>query len=35
MNDLRIFVEGDDDKRFIENVIFPYILNIKPLDINN
>lgn len=30
MNELRIFVEGNDDKRFIENIIFPYILNQKP-----
>lgn len=30
MNDLRIFVEGNDDQRFIENIIFPYILNKKP-----
>ena len=30
MNSLRILLEGNDDQRFIDNVICPYISQIKP-----
>jgi len=30
MNSLRILLEGNDDQRFIDNVILPYISQIKP-----
>ena len=30
MSSLRILLEGNDDQRFIDNVIRPYISKIKP-----
>lgn len=30
MNSLRILLEGNDDQRFIDNIIRPHILKIKP-----
>ena len=30
MSSLRILLEGNDDQRFIDNVIVPYIFTIKP-----
>ena len=31
MISLRILIEGNDDQRFIDNVILPYITEIKPV----
>ena len=31
MSSLRILIEGNDDQRFIDNIIHPYISKIKPL----
>lgn len=30
MNDLRILIEGNDDQRFIDNIIRPYFSKLKP-----
>lgn len=33
MNNIRIFIEGKDDQRFIDNILTPYILSFSKIRI--